>query len=52
MRNFGEILLIGGKSRWEKKYIYLLLTDLFRKVDFYSKLGKKTPHTTVEDIRS
>ena len=42
MGNFGEILLIGGKSSWERNmHIYPLFTDLFNEVHFYLKLGKK-----------
>lgn len=45
MRNFGEILLIGGKSSWGKKNmrIQFLFTGLFKEVDFYQELGKKLP---------
>lgn len=53
MGNFGEILLIGRKSSWEKNmHIYPLFTDLFNEVHFYLKLGKKIAHTTAEDVRS
>ena len=45
MGNFGEILLIGGKSSWgkKKKRIQFLFTGLFKEVHFYLKLGKKLP---------
>lgn len=53
MGNFGEILLIGGKSAWGKNMrIQFLFTGLFKEVHFYLELEKKIAHTTAEDVRS
>lgn len=50
MGNFGEILLIGGKSTWEKKYICTFYGFIWSSYFLFGAREKIT-HTRVEDVR-